>query len=42
MTPYLMLLFNLLDVETFKDDYVALSVLQSLLNSNVVIDHVHK
>uniref|UniRef100_A0A5K3EZ15 CNNM transmembrane domain-containing protein n=1 Tax=Mesocestoides corti TaxID=53468 RepID=A0A5K3EZ15_MESCO len=28
------------NVETFKDEYIALSVLQSMLNSNVVIHHV--
>ncbi|VUZ41177.1 unnamed protein product [Hymenolepis diminuta] len=29
------------NVEAFKDEYVALSVLQSMLNSNVVINHLY-
>ncbi|VDN13825.1 unnamed protein product [Dibothriocephalus latus] len=34
------LVASVFDVETFSDEYVSLPVLQSLLNSNVVTDHV--
>ncbi|VDL91027.1 unnamed protein product [Schistocephalus solidus] len=33
-------ILSIVDVETFSDEYVTLPVLQSLLNSNVVTDHV--